>query len=176
LTPSFNSFSGLSGPPAIAPDGSFALVADTEGNSVYRIDLSVAVSSPEELNTVFVSDSATEPKDGFVGLTPVVDRLDDNTVQMILAAMGGKGAACPACNIIVEKVSGGDQMMCGCEVGKSALITLVTISILAYLDTLAHVLLLCGVFKFLQCARVSPFALEYSLSRSSVPFRQHLHF
>jgi hypothetical protein len=41
---------------------------------------------------------------------------EDEERKMILAVMGNNACMCPACGFIIEKLSGDDTMMCGCEV------------------------------------------------------------
>jgi hypothetical protein len=40
---------------------------------------------------------------------------DEATMRMLVEAMGGNAAQCPACGMVISKEGGDDQVMCGCE-------------------------------------------------------------
>ena len=42
-------------------------------------------------------------------------RIDAETAQMLLGALGNSGTQCPACENIIQKIDGDATMMCGCE-------------------------------------------------------------
>ena len=42
-------------------------------------------------------------------------RIDAETAQMLLGALGNSGTQCPACDNIIQKIDGDTTMMCGCE-------------------------------------------------------------